>query len=241
MFKLSLESFYNLLEHFDNYDPNSPIGKMRKQAWLEFLAPRKSLLGKKALELACGGGILSFVLDELGLDVIGVDIQRSMIEKALEFGKRIGSRARFIQGDIKFVDLGEKFDSIFFVGNSIIHFSIDDFEEVLKNVKKHLNPHGVFLIEYSDFIWEIFNRNIKSVPVSIKMDQYKLSYDPEKGCVCILIITKKVREDLYEAEKHCYYLWSPWILEEIMTKNGFKKIERHFLKNNTYIDIYQLN
>ncbi len=238
--RLSIDRFYTLLESFDNYDPNSNVGNVKRDMWRQFLSRMRKLLGKKSLELACGGGILSFVLDELGLEVIGVDIQNEMIKRAKEYAAKIGSKAKFILGDIKNLDLGEKFDSIFIVGNSIVHFDIKEFEKILNVVKKHLNPNGVFLIEYSDFIWEIFNKSFESIPPTIDKDKYKVFYDPEKGCVSILIISKKIRDDLYEGEKYCYHLWTPWILESIMDKNRFVKIDRTYVNNNTFIDVYRV-
>jgi SAM-dependent methyltransferase len=237
---LGIERFYLLLESFENYDPDSNIGNVRRDVWYKFLSKRRSLLGKKALELACGGGILSFVLDDLGLEIVGVDIQEEMIKRATAFAMKKRSNAKFLVGDVKNLDLGEKFDSIFIVGNSIVHFNLRDFEEVLKVVKKHLNTEGIFLIEYSDFIWEIFNKNFETLPTTINRENYKIFYDPENGCVSILIISKKIRDDLYEAERHCYHLWTPWILENVMDKSGFVKIERNYINNNTFIDIYKL-
>ncbi|MGQ4891027.1 MAG: class I SAM-dependent methyltransferase [Candidatus Njordarchaeia archaeon] len=237
---MSIESFYSNFENLENYDPSSSIGKTRMKFWEKFLLERKNIVGKKALELACGGGILSFTLAKMGVDVVGVDIQKDMLEMAKRYSDRHNLNARFILGNIKNLELGEKFDSIFLVGNSIAHFSLMEFEQIIGTVKKHLHLEGHFIVEFSDAIWEIFTGNLKLIPKADVKEKIEVSYNPFEGSVNILKVKRMIRNDFFEAERHSLYIWSPWLLRYVMEKNGFKKVEGLLTGFNIYIEIFQL-
>ena len=67
-----------------------------------------------------------------------------------------------------------------------------------------------------------------------------MSFDPENGSINIIYITKKLREDLYEAKKQRLCIWSSCILKEIMIRSGFNLTERFLTETNTFIDVYKL-
>ena len=228
-----IQNYYGSLEVFSNYDPRDSVGKRRIETYRKIFRTLEKYIGIKVLDLACGGGITTYVLAELGREVVGVDIQEKMIniaKRALENFKNV----EFVISDIKKINLEKTFDSIFFLGNSIIHFSLADFKQVLDVVKKHIDKGGTFFIEYVDGIWDIFKGNAK------EKDNIKVAYNQFEGSVDFTVIEKRIRDDLYEGVRVRFYIWTPWILSNLMLEEGFQLIERIYLGDNNYIDVYKL-
>jgi 2-polyprenyl-3-methyl-5-hydroxy-6-metoxy-1,4-benzoquinol methylase len=60
------------------------------------------------LDIGCNAGLSSFVLEELGFDVVGIDIQEKAVERAKELAKKRGSKAKFYVMNAKNLDFKEK-------------------------------------------------------------------------------------------------------------------------------------
>ena len=58
--------FYSLFENEAIYDIRTRVGKRRSKEIYNLLEPHRKLFGNRALDLACGAGLTSFVLEELG-------------------------------------------------------------------------------------------------------------------------------------------------------------------------------
>lgn len=82
---MSFRKYYQVFKTYSYI--NSPEYKKR----LEELEPylMKFLANKgKVLDLACGVGGFSFLLEDYGFEVVGVDIDEEMIKKAREYKKK---------------------------------------------------------------------------------------------------------------------------------------------------------
>jgi SAM-dependent methyltransferase len=98
---------------------------------------------RSVLELACGTGS---VLERLEPDyeLTGVDLSAEMLEVA---AKKL-PRARFVQGDMTEVSLGETFDVVLCVFDSINHLlTFEAWEAVFDRAREHLNPGGIFVFD----------------------------------------------------------------------------------------------
>lgn len=102
--------------------------------------------GGPVLELACGTGRVSIPIAQLGLSVTGVDIVPGMIARAQ--GKSAGLPARWLVGDARTFELGERFRLIFLTGNAFQAFLANaDQAAVLQRVRAHLHDSGLFAFE----------------------------------------------------------------------------------------------
>jgi ubiquinone/menaquinone biosynthesis C-methylase UbiE len=101
--------------------------------------------GKKLLDVACGTGTHASILAR-DFQILGVDINDEMLRIARE---KVPD-ARFIQGDMKELDLGEKFDAVICMF-SAIHYNTtySELEKTLKNFYNHLNDGGVVIFDFS--------------------------------------------------------------------------------------------
>jgi len=140
----------------EEYDIESKRGRERFAELREILSRHLPIKNGRALDIGCNAGLSSFVLEELGFDVVGIDIQEKAIERAKELAKKRGSKAEFYVMDAKNLDFKENaFDLVALLGYPLAHFSIWDFDKILQEVKRVLKPQGWIVIQESDFLWTL--------------------------------------------------------------------------------------
>lgn len=96
----------------------------------------------KVLDLGCGTGRFTFLLEELGpKKITGVDLSGKMLEIALRKAAGRQSKAEFIKGDIRepFDFLNDKYDFIF--SSTATHY-IADLPTLFKSIRETLNGGG---------------------------------------------------------------------------------------------------
>lgn len=109
------------------------------------------------LELCCGTGRLTLPIAKDGYDIVGVDNSVSMLDQAKAKAAEEGLELKFIEADIRFLDLPGKYDLIFIPFNSIHHlYKNEDLFKVFNVVKKHLKEGGLFM-------FDCFNPNIQLI------------------------------------------------------------------------------
>jgi SAM-dependent methyltransferase len=98
---------------------------------------------KTVLELACGtGSILAHLRADY--DVVGVDLSPQMLEIAAE--KLPG--VRLVQGDMTEIRLGERFDAVLCLYDSINHLlRFEQWERLFDTAVAHLGVGGVFIFD----------------------------------------------------------------------------------------------
>ena len=111
----------------------------------------------KVLELCCGTGRITIPLAQAGINIIGLDINEDMISEGKLKAKKENVKVEFIKGDMKNIEINEKFQLIFIPFNSIHCLYInDDVIKVLETVSQHLDKNGFLIIDY-------FNPNIEYI------------------------------------------------------------------------------
>jgi SAM-dependent methyltransferase len=141
---------HNNLEEFadpDNYDiqDSSDTG-------VAFYTALAQESGGPVLEIACGTGRVSIPIARLGFDVTGLDIVPGMLDRARH--KSAGLPARWVEGDARSFDLGEKFRLIFLTGNAFQAFlTRADQEALLERARAHLHDEGLFAFETRNPRW----------------------------------------------------------------------------------------
>ena len=108
--------------------------------------------GGPVLEIACGTGRVSIPIARLGFAVTGLDIVPGMLEQARR--KSAGLPARWVEGDARAFDLGERFRLIYLTGNAFQAFlTRADQEALLARVRAHLHDDGLFAFETRNPRW----------------------------------------------------------------------------------------
>jgi len=100
-----------------------------------------------ALDLGCGSGVQTLLLAAHGLDVIGVDLSATAIERARRraLDHPAGRRARFIAGDLTEVrGIGEPFDVL--VDRGCYHLARTDHLEAFLGALERCSRPGTVLL-----------------------------------------------------------------------------------------------
>jgi len=128
------------------YDSLFPSGGPSDQFYLE--EARRS--GGRILELGCGSGRLTIPIAREGIDIVGVDLSRAMLERARAKASQSGVKVEFVEADMRSFDLPGKFAAILIPGNSLLHLvGVDDLKQCLASVRRHLAPGGRLIFDIS--------------------------------------------------------------------------------------------
>lgn len=104
---------------------------------------------RSLLDLGCGTGRHSIELARRGYEVVGVDLSEAMLERARRraVGKLAGTTA-FHCGDIQTIQLDRRFDAVLSMF-AVVGYQISDVavRSTLANVRRHLEPGGVFIFD----------------------------------------------------------------------------------------------
>lgn len=117
---------------------------------IEYYLRMASRFGDPILELGAGTGRLLIPLAKKGYQVVGLEKSPSMVDiflrKIDSLEDRIQKRISVIEGDMSEFNLDKKFSFIFMAYNTLNHLRRDQVLECFRCVKKHLAPHGVFML-----------------------------------------------------------------------------------------------
>lgn len=104
----------------------------------------------KMLELACGTGTHSLLLEKYGYQIIATDYSPDMLARARDKARKENSPVDFRLQDMRTLDLSERpFDVIICLFDSIGYVATNDnIFQVLKKIHRHLSQDGLFLFEF---------------------------------------------------------------------------------------------
>jgi SAM-dependent methyltransferase len=105
------------------------------------------------LDLGCGTGRHAIGLAQMGYVVDGVDMSGSMLEIAKgrhgELPHNIRERINFIQGDIRSIRLGTRYDAVLSLFHVLSYQATQqDVTRALDTIGSHLTPRGVCLFDF---------------------------------------------------------------------------------------------
>lgn len=132
-------SYYHAL--YQNRDENE--AKLFISKLVDFLALKK---GTKVLDLACGKGRHSITLNELGMNVLGVDLSQNSISIAQQFKNE---SLKFKVHDMRKPIENTQFDVIFNLFTSFGYFDdCSDNVKVIQAINQMLSPNGLFVLDF---------------------------------------------------------------------------------------------
>ena len=92
----------------------------------------------RVLDAGCGTGRIAVRLAELGYDVVGVDVDETMLEVARDEAPALDWRP----ADLASFDLGERYDVVMLAGNIIPLLEPDTLTQVCTRLAEHTRPGG---------------------------------------------------------------------------------------------------
>jgi SAM-dependent methyltransferase len=115
----------------------------REGAYVRNLLETHQPSARRVLELACGTGAILEQLDPR-YELTGLDLSQEMLEVA----RQKVPQARLFCDDMTRFDLGERFDVVLCVFDSLNHLvSFEDWEAVFDRAREHLLDGGIFVFD----------------------------------------------------------------------------------------------
>ena len=97
------------------------------------------------LDAGCGTGRIARELARRGVDVVGVDLDDTMLSTA----RRKAPDLAWHCADLESIDLGRAFDAILLAGNVMIFLTPGSESAVLSNLARHLASGGLLIAGFS--------------------------------------------------------------------------------------------
>lgn len=106
------------------------------------------------LEYGIGNGRVALAVAKAGVQVTGIDLSQPMLDSLAEtlktLPKQVQARVHFHQGDMRELQLGERFPLVIAPFNCVLHlYNRSDMEQFLARVREHLAPGGQFVFDFS--------------------------------------------------------------------------------------------
>lgn len=187
------------------------------------------------LELGCGTGNHSFLLEAFGHQIVATDLSEDMIKKANVKARASGSKIKFAAQDMIQTDQpGRPYDAVICLFDSICYVTDNtDFESVMNRVHDHLKPGGLFIFEFwnaAAMINHLDPIRIKRLQIGedafIKISEAELDYERQ---------LYKVHYTLYEiksngmchtyTEQHVNRFFQAQEMAYFLTRAGFQPLK----------------
>lgn len=154
------DSYSTIAEVYDYIFPLNPLQ-------IDFLAKNLDRgKGLSLLDLGCGTGSLANEISQEDFNVVGIDLDKKMIEIAQTRAKGNGN-ATFLVEDMNKIHRSFKagsFDAIYSFGNSIVHLEEpENIENLFKSAKGLLKPGGKFIGQIINYR-RIFDKMVTGLP-----------------------------------------------------------------------------
>ena len=214
-------------EVYDEFMSNIPYNE-----WADLIAARlqKEQTGTKILELGCGTGTFTFLMEDKGYDITGIDCSKDMIKIAGSKAKKNKNKSKFLLQDMRMLEMNEKYDCVVSVCDSM-NYMQDTFELnlVFESVANVLEDEGFFLFDMkTEAFFEELGENVFTDETSKGDYIWKNFYDKEnRDNYYELSIYVLKKNNLYtkHIEEHLQHAFTRSEVEKAAEKNGFRVVD----------------
>ena len=120
--------------------------------------------GQRVLDAPCGAGRVAYHLAKHGVEVVGIDLRLTFINRAKRRFSRDGVQADLRNMDLRSIEFENEFHAIYNWFNSFGYFSDGENAEVVRRFARALRPSGRLLIDHLNR--ERILRNFRPVSVN---------------------------------------------------------------------------
>ncbi len=202
---------------------------------------------KSSLDVGCSTGFHVVMLRRMGVDSSGIDSSPRMIEKAKANAIACGVNVEYILGDMTQLSkrFSEGFDLITCLGDTLAHIgNKKDVIRTLEEIKKSLNPNGLFIIQSLNYA-NIIKNKIRFLPPSlppnlISETQYFKTLDYSRGSF-ILNLTKYAWHENKWAVSNFSTKITPYTKQDIETLLKLAELKQIQSYQNFNFEDYDVN
>lgn len=216
------EIFYRKLS--ENYDAMTRLEQRWKsekeilQNWLQKYPFRRGF------DAACGTGLYTLLLSQLGVEMWGADISKEMLKQARQNARMVGVSVRWIQAPLEKLsrNVHHQFQAVLCLGNSIPHLlTKSQLLSAFRNFYHLLEPGGWVILQLLNY-HKIVSEKQRIIGIHRKDNmEFIRFYDYEGKLINfnVLTITWEKKEAISELQSTLLY---PYILDEL--QNYLQKV-----------------
>lgn len=164
-----MSSYLTFADYYDVLTENAQYSSRAK--YITRLLKSAGVSSGILLDLCCGTGTLSFLLEGEGYDVVGVDSSFAMLERAVEKREQLGSSTLFLNQSAEDLDLFGTINACVCTLDSINHFNS------LETVSRVFDRVGLFMEKGGVFVFDV-NTHYKHEKV---LADNAFTFEPEQG------------------------------------------------------------
>ncbi|MGE5653470.1 MAG: class I SAM-dependent methyltransferase [Bacillota bacterium] len=133
--------------------------------------------GSRILDVACGTGALARGLARAGYDLVGYDLDRTMVIRAVELARAEGLEIPYSVWDMRQLpEPPQPFDALLCVGNSLVHLTDDRaIDTALAGFNRQLSVGGKVIIQIINYD-RILDQKVDSLP-TINDETHGLTFE----------------------------------------------------------------
>ncbi len=225
---------YDILTQENSNIINKTIAKILKQNEV-----------KSVLDMTCGTGSQVFYLAKKGYEVVGSDINEKMLAIARQKAKEENLDIRFIEGDMRTLQVGT-FDAVITIFNAVGHLTKSDFEKTMINIASNLKSGGLYIFDINNLSYLLKDNNItdltidrqkKSGDTAVRKMQYS-TINKEGILASYTLLFKQEGDSEPEVSESAQTLqvYSAQKLKDMLEKNGFEVIEKYAIDGSPFIE-----
>jgi SAM-dependent methyltransferase len=220
----------------------------RRESLASFYEVYQPYIGRRVLDLCCGGGVLGRILEPTGRSYLGIDANPDMIREARKAAKSAASRQKFVLGDAWRAHIPGQFDTIALIGNSLAHFNVEDVDQLLRQRRGNVHSGSTFIVEYRDLVAMFWQGTWSGVKIQThvrgRIVHRARLLDLENGRLALRARPSSRKWVLDWA----HAIWSPFILDMVMRSRGWRLMHRSPPRSQSarakipesVIDVYRL-
>jgi SAM-dependent methyltransferase len=209
--------FYSLLGKY--YDDVFPTGQAQKDFLSDAIMP-----GSKVLDVGCATGGYGHYLGEKGIEVIGIDLDSDMVEKA---NSRKSENEQYHVLDMrKILQLEDfDFDVVYSLGNTIVHAPSNySLVKIIQSMYSKLRDNGTLILQIVNYdrIYKDQVTSLKELESKGGEIKFRRSYELEEHEVIFRGEIEEVSTgEKYTSETSLLPVMKE-TLEDILVTSGFK-------------------
>ena len=234
--KQEMVRYYRTAERVDRYSPGDST---RKRGFAALYRRERPYFGRRVLDLACGGGILGFLLEDRGHTYVGVDINPDMLREARSAARRLHARARFLEGDIATLPIPGRFDTLTLLGNALSHLRADEAARLLATRRQNVHRGAYMILHYRDTVAVYYKGLWKSPYVETHKGARTVhrtqSIDWDTG-----VIQVRAKRRAAWSVDFTVKIWSPFITAALLADHGWVSVHRRAVPAHySWVDVYR--
>ncbi len=233
----SVQSYYRKADSFRRYALQSKTTRNRLR---RLLRHEGRYIGRRILDIGCGGGALGFLLERPGRIYVGADVNPDAIRLARATASERESSCRFLLRDATRSRIPGHYDTLALLGNTLGHFTPDQFVRLLENVGHSTNRRARLIVEYRDVVGNLVRGRWRlRKPIRLKSRREWIEITPVGADLTDGLLRMRLRAARSRRPNlSTHAIWSPFILTVIANIEGWSLVSRRAHLDH-FIDVFR--